>query len=110
MIFQKIYPKNAHLPDGSRKPSLAETIAKILSGGRYKSRKGRSGACSIHEYSIGNDFFMVTSVCGHVFSVDFHSKFNNWNTTDPAELFNAQILKLEANPKTAYQGSFKTGS
>jgi len=83
----------------AEKPSLAETIAKILSGGRYKSRKGRSGACSIHEYSIGNDFFMVTSVCGHVFSVDFHSKFNNWNTTDPAELFNAQILKLEANPK-----------
>ena len=83
----------------AEKPSLAETIAKILSGNRHKSRKGRAGPCPVHEYSNGRDFFMVTSVCGHVFSVDFHSKFNNWNTTDPAELFTAKILKNEANPK-----------
>lgn len=83
----------------AEKPSLAETIAKILSHGQYKTRKGKSGACSIHEYSDQGDYFLVTSVCGHVFSVDFNSKFNNWNTTDPSELFTAEILKQEANPK-----------
>ena len=41
----------------------------------------------------------MTSVCGHVFSIDFEARFNNWEKTDPAELFVADTKKDEANSK-----------
>lgn len=50
----------------AEKPSLAESIAKILSNGRMKSRKGSNNACSVHEFNgsfkgMSNCFFKVTS-------------------------------------------------
>ena len=87
----------------AEKPSLAESLAKILSNGRVKSRKGLNGACSVHEYSGSflrhqDVTFKFTSVCGHVMSVDFPGKFNNWDQVEPRELFEAPIIKKEANP------------
>lgn len=35
----------------AEKPQLAQSLAKILSGGNLHSRKGFNGACSIHEYN-----------------------------------------------------------
>ena len=32
-------------------------------------------------------------------SIDFDAKYNNWDKTDPAELFQAKTVKKEANPK-----------
>lgn len=32
-------------------------------------------------------------------SVDFIAKYNNWDKTDPKELYTATIQKNEANPK-----------
>ena len=54
--------------------------------------------------------FKVTSVCGHVFSIDFEAQFNNWDKTDPAELFSAGTLKEEANPKMHMRKHLKTES
>lgn len=31
--------------------------------------------------------YKMTSVCGHVNSLDFPAKYNNWDRVDPAELF-----------------------
>ncbi|XP_035514774.1 LOW QUALITY PROTEIN: DNA topoisomerase 3-beta-1 [Morone saxatilis] len=88
----------------AEKPSLAQSIAKILSKGNCTSRKGLNGACSVHEYSgsfQGQPVrFRMTSVCGHVMSLDFIGKYNNWDKVDPAELFSkAPTEKKEANPK-----------
>ncbi|KAJ8263716.1 hypothetical protein COCON_G00161730 [Conger conger] len=88
----------------AEKPSLAQSIAKILSKGSCSSRKGLNGACSVHEYTAsfrGQPCrFKMTSVCGHVLSLDFIGKYNNWDKVDPAELFsNAPTEKKEANPK-----------
>merc|ERR1711892_958358 len=87
----------------AEKPSLANSIAFILSNGRMNTRLGKSGACKIHEYEGTykgeRAQFRVTSVCGHVFSIDFEAQYNNWDKTDPAELFVAGTLKDEANPK-----------
>lgn len=87
----------------AEKPSLAQSIAGILSKGKYSSRKGLNGACSIHEYTgiFKNESvkFKMTSVCGHVMSLDFHRKYNNWDAVDPLELFTASTLKKEATEK-----------
>jgi len=48
---------------------------------------GMNSACPVHEWS-GTLFgetviFKMTSVCGHVMTLDFNSKFNNWDKVDP---------------------------
>ncbi|XP_064424078.1 DNA topoisomerase 3-beta-1 [Latimeria chalumnae] len=88
----------------AEKPSLSQSIAKILSKGNVSSRKGLNGACSVHEYpgSFAGQAvrFKMTSVCGHVMTLDFIGKYNNWDKVDPAELFSkAPTEKKEANPK-----------
>lgn len=87
----------------AEKPSLAESLAKILSGGRQRTRKGASGACSVHEFrgtfnGLSNVLFKFTSVCGHVMSTNFTGKYNNWDAVEPNELFDAPVIKQEANP------------
>ncbi|KAI6172120.1 DNA topoisomerase [Aphelenchoides besseyi] len=87
----------------AEKPILAESIAKLLSNNHCHTRKGKNGVCSVSEYT--GQFkgqraeFKVTSTCGHVETVDFPGRYNNWNTTDPAELLVCPIEKQEANPK-----------
>ena len=87
----------------AEKPSLAQSIAKLLSSGHMSSRKGFNGACSVHEYNGTFNKepvkFKMTSVCGHVMSLDFHHKYNNWDAVDPQELFDAETLKKEATEK-----------
>lgn len=87
----------------AEKPSLAQSIAKFLSCGQMKSRKGFNGACSVHEFTGtfqgGAVKFKMTSVCGHVMTLDFQPKYNNWDAVNPVELFRAGTLKKEANPK-----------
>ncbi|XP_052797572.1 DNA topoisomerase 3-beta-1-like [Mya arenaria] len=89
----------------AEKPSLAQSIAKILSGGNMTSRKGSNSACSIHEYRAKfpptNETanFKMTSVCGHVFGLDFIGRYNNWDKVDPVELFTAETQKKESTEK-----------
>jgi DNA topoisomerase-3 len=71
----------------AEKPSLAQSISKILSNNQATSRKGFNNACSVHEWS--GKFqnmscrFRMTSVCGHVMSLDFTGQYNNWDKVDP---------------------------
>ncbi|KAF5301451.1 hypothetical protein FQA39_LY02180 [Lamprigera yunnana] len=87
----------------AEKPSLAASLANILSNGKATTRKGFNGACSIHEWSgtflSSPARLKMTSVCGHVMGVDFIGKYNNWAKVDPAELFTCPIEKKEAMPK-----------
>ncbi|CAI5441973.1 unnamed protein product [Caenorhabditis angaria] len=87
----------------AEKPMLADSIAKLLSDGQATKRKGFNNVCSISEYNGKfngqNARFKVTSTCGHVMSLDFPSKYNNWERVDPSELYSAPTNKIEANPK-----------
>lgn len=85
----------------AEKPSLAESIAKILAGGKVASRRGFNGACSLHEWSgtfMGEQVrFKMTSVCGHVMTSDFDGRYNNWDRVDPVgflpPIFNVFLTK-----------------
>lgn len=76
----------------AEKPSLAQSISKILSNNQMVSRKGFNNACSVHEW-IGRFLnypvckFKMTSVCGHVMSLDFIPKYNNWDKIDPVIVY-----------------------
>ncbi|KAM9821241.1 DNA topoisomerase 3-beta-1 isoform 4-T4 [Syngnathus typhle] len=88
----------------AEKPSLAQSIARILSKGNCSSRKGLNASCFVHEFTgifQGQSVhYKMTSVCGHVMSLDFIAKYNNWDKVDPAELFSkAPTEKKEVNPK-----------
>ena len=84
----------------AEKPSLAQTIASLLSNGHCSSRHV-SKSCSMHEWNgkfYGENVrFKMTSVCGHVMTLDFPGKYNNWDKVDPAELFICPTQKKEAN-------------
>eukprot|EP01090_Pellita_catalonica_P021400 TRINITY_DN7999_c0_g1_i1.p1 TRINITY_DN7999_c0_g1~~TRINITY_DN7999_c0_g1_i1.p1 ORF type:complete len:842 (-),score=130.49 TRINITY_DN7999_c0_g1_i1:22-2547(-) len=88
----------------AEKPSIARTLAYTLSGAEsVRDRKGISPMCPVHEYkgkfSGKPAQFRVTSVVGHIFSCDFYPEFQNWNTTDPKDLFAAPTRKVESTPK-----------
>ena len=63
----------------AEKPSIAESIAKALSGGSAKGFK-----TSVPVYSYRGKFrgkpsnIKVTSVAGHVYTTDFPKKYQNW--------------------------------
>ncbi|CDP10274.1 unnamed protein product [Coffea canephora] len=84
----------------AEKPSIALSIASVLSNGQMSTRRGTT---EVHEFDgmfMGSRaHFKVTSVIGHVFSVDFPATYQDWTTTDPLDLFEAPIRKTEANPK-----------
>ncbi|XP_047004194.1 DNA topoisomerase 3-beta-1 [Schistocerca americana] len=86
----------------AEKPSLAASLASILSNGKSNSRRG-SEACAVHEWTgqFQNEtvLFRMTSVCGHVMTLDFCGKYNNWDRVDPVELFSCPTEKKEATPK-----------
>ena len=69
----------------AEKPSLASSIAMILSLKKCDHRKGFNGACSVQEWqgrfpATGETVkYKMTSVCGHVMSIDFPGKYNNWD-------------------------------
>ncbi|CAI0397667.1 unnamed protein product, partial [Linum tenue] len=97
-------PRLAMAPPGvlmvAEKPSIASSIASVLSRGKMSTRKGST---EVHEFDgtfLGFPaYYKVTSVIGHVFSVDFPEKYQNWSATDPLDLFQAPVRKAESNPK-----------
>ena len=83
----------------AEKPSLARSLAEILSRKSCKQRKSSCSACPVYEYDSSLPLkgrqvpahFKMTSVCGHVMSLDFLPKYNNWDATDPVMM---QILSI----------------
>jgi hypothetical protein len=63
-----------------------------------------NGATTVSEVAIvcqgSHAFYKVTSVFGHVFSVDFPPAYQNWEATDPLDLIEAPVLRSECNPKS----------
>jgi len=95
----------------AEKPSLAQSLSKILArSGQITSRKGFNGACFVHEFvtrfpPTGETVkFKFTSVCGHVMSLDFLGKYNNWDKVDPVSFV---FLLLRTNRGLGLQVSWR---
>jgi len=87
----------------AEKPSLAHAIARALANddggeGDGSLRTRRGGATDVHEFTrpfdgLGACAWRVTSVTGHVMSVEFPERYANWDQCDPGELFAARVVK-----------------
>ena len=87
----------------AEKPSIGQAIAKgLISSNDHLESHGRS--LPIHEFTTTKTKFpkaphatkvlhRITSVAGHVYSVDFTKEYQSWDSVDPAELFYAPIVK-----------------
>jgi DNA topoisomerase-3 len=77
----------------AEKPSICTSIAHALNKGNMETR-GRSPP--VHEFQglflNKPALIRVTSVTGHVFSLDFPAKYQNWDSVDPLELFDAPTV------------------
>ena len=79
----------------AEKPSIATSIAQALCKGKLE---GRGKSPPIYEFDgtflNKNVIIKVTSVTGHVFSVDFPPKYQHWDSVDPIDLFTAPIISI----------------
>ncbi|PKA51264.1 DNA topoisomerase III [Apostasia shenzhenica] len=90
----------------AEKPSVAKSVAEILSrgsGGGLRSREGRSRYNRIFEfeYAIGSQLchMLMTSVIGHLMELDFDDRFRKWHSCDPTDLYHAPVLKYVPKDK-----------
>lgn len=81
----------------AEKPSIAQGLARILGTPSRSGGGGRKQRLPVYEvdgsFEGRSCVYRVTSVAGHVYSVDFPDAFQNWKTTDPATLFSAPVVK-----------------
>lgn len=89
----------------AEKPSIAKTLSETLSRGQQKYRAGPSKYNPCYDFELdieaGIDFSLpnsgkklrvtVTSVSGHLKSIDFKGNSRSWLGTSPRELFEAEI-------------------
>lgn len=93
----------------AEKPSIAQTLAAALC--TRGSPNLRPGQMKVWEYS--GDFygqpawFKVTSCAGHIYTIDFPPEFNNWDRTDPSQLFSAKTVKIEARKEARIPAFFQ---
>ncbi|XP_034890803.1 DNA topoisomerase 3-alpha isoform X2 [Populus alba] len=87
----------------AEKPSVAKSVATILSRNQLRVRDGRSRYNKIFEfnYSINGQqcHMLVTSVTGHLMEVEFEDRFRKWHSCDPADLYTAPVRKYVPEDK-----------
>lgn len=86
------------------KPSIAQAVAKgLCSSSTNNLTSSRGKSLPVYEFTVTSPPFpkapnaskvihKVTSVAGHVFSVDFSPQFQSWEI-DPVQLFSAPIVR-----------------
>lgn len=78
----------------AEKPSIARDIFKALSQKDHQAQKGGSVVLKYQGKYFQHDAnFAVSSVKGHVFQRDFPAKYQNWQNSDPLELFEVATEK-----------------
>jgi DNA topoisomerase-3 len=83
----------------AEKPSICNSVAEALYKSARHSGKPISRNKSPPVYEFESTFlgkpatFRITSVTGHLYSLDFPSSYQSWDKVDPADLFSAPTMK-----------------
>ncbi|PFH53711.1 hypothetical protein AMATHDRAFT_136850 [Amanita thiersii Skay4041] len=91
----------------AEKPSIAKSIAQILSGGQFQTRQTRSQFIKNYDfdYPRTSSIFTVTCVSGHLTTYDFTNRHRTWNSCDAFDLFDAPIEVQIPADKKAIEGN-----
>ncbi|KAJ3093186.1 DNA topoisomerase 3-alpha [Quaeritorhiza haematococci] len=86
----------------AEKPSIAKSVAGILSNNQYQSRRTKNKYIYNYEFDSYVDgsrcTVVMTALVGHLMNIDFPSEYRHWKSCDPATLFNAPIeVKVKEN-------------
>ena len=90
----------------AEKPSIAKTIAKILSSkNSFQDLSYKNGWCLYQfngKFKGKNAHFTVSSVAGHLYQAEFLRKHQNVNSIEPDELYDVPTVKTECDDDTFY--------
>ncbi|KAF8639574.1 hypothetical protein AX17_001476 [Amanita inopinata Kibby_2008] len=91
----------------AEKPSIAKSIAQILSGGQYQTRATRSQYIKNYDFNYPqtNSFFTVTCVSGHLTTFDFTDRHRAWHSCDSFDLFDAPVEVQIPSDKKAIESN-----
>ncbi|KAL4960635.1 DNA topoisomerase 3 [Aspergillus stella-maris] len=92
----------------AEKPAIAKAVALHLSGGQMQTR-AIAGNQYVKNYvfdfnfggQLGNSSVTMTSVLGHLTSLEFPREYNGWTSCQPAALFEAPVKIEIDNDKKA---------
>ena len=76
----------------AEKRNAAQRIAKILSGGDFKSH--RVGKNVYYEFTTGKDRCYVVPLRGHIIQLDYPEKFKRWNLQDLHALVEQEPVRV----------------
>ncbi|KXN68698.1 prokaryotic type I DNA topoisomerase [Conidiobolus coronatus NRRL 28638] len=82
----------------AEKPSMATELSKILSQGTANRRDGLDQYCANwdfnYQFQNKSCLFTMTSIRGHIMTLDFIAPYNKWLSCQPLFLFETPVQKL----------------
>lgn len=80
----------------AEKPSVAKQILSVLSSGSHRNSVSRNKFCPVYNFKMEIDHIewevTLTSVLGHLMTMNFEREFSNWERVEPSCLLSAKIL------------------
>ncbi|KAM7295984.1 DNA topoisomerase 3-alpha [Ixodes scapularis] len=80
----------------AEKNDAAKNLSEIMSRGSYRRRDGLSVYNKIYEFDYNlfntNCKMIMTSVSGHLLTLEFVSDYRKWHSCSPVELFHAPVI------------------
>ena len=99
--YTEINDNNLKILMLAEKPSIAKTIAKILSNKKSFTDLSEKNEWCLYffngKFKGKNAHFFVSSVAGHLYKTEFLRKHQDRNAIEPGELFDVPTVKTESN-------------
>lgn len=76
----------------SEKAIAAKRIAEMLSNKKNTSKK--VGSIPTYHFTVDGSEYTCFGLKGHILKVDFPSAYSNWQNIDPAQLIDAELIKI----------------
>ncbi|KAI9715325.1 MAG: DNA topoisomerase [Chrysothrix sp. TS-e1954] len=100
----------------AEKPSIAKAVANHLGASVSVRNSAGPGWLKNYEFSFtfnqpwGISNVVMTSVAGHINSVDFDSRYRGWHSCQPSQLFEAPLVTYVENEKKSIAKNIETNA